>query len=130
MKVVFLSGPYFGDSQPATIEANIQEARQWALAMARKRVGFFCPHLNSAHFGSEPGVPDEAWFLEMCLSVLLGCDALLAMPRWRESKGARVEMKRPSEWVCGSLCRRASRHSTSGLTRWTNGSWGRLREAR
>ncbi len=46
-----------------------------------------CPHKNTALFGGVPGCPDQVW-LEGDCEMLLRCDAVFAIPGWRDSSGA------------------------------------------
>ena len=47
-----------------------------------------CPHLNSRNFQGE--LPDDAW-LEGDLVLLEKCDAILLVPNWNVSQGAKAE---------------------------------------
>lgn len=87
---VYIAGPYRADSYTA-IEANINEAREWAAKLAQSGIPFVCPHLNSAHFEAiTPDVPPEFW-LAMYLRILESASAMLLLPSWGESVGTQTE---------------------------------------
>ncbi len=90
LKLVFIAGPYFGDGQTATIEANIQQAERYAIALANAGVGFFCPHLHTRHFGLKAQMGEE-FYHRLDFQYLLRSDAVLFLPQWRNSSGARRE---------------------------------------
>lgn len=95
---VYLAGPYRGKDALAhdhtvfcEIDAHINEARRWAARLAADSVPYFCPHLNSAHMEViAPTVPSNYW-LEMDLAILVEAKALMLLPGWRDSSGARAE---------------------------------------
>jgi hypothetical protein len=98
MRIVFIAGPYTGDGTPDVIERNIREAEQYAIALANLGIGFFCPHLHTAHFTSGKGAAaPEKFYYDLDMAFVEHCDALLAMPRWRESWGAPREVARAQE---------------------------------
>lgn len=87
--IVFVAGPYRAPTQEG-IDANIQAARDVAIALWRAGFGVFCPHLNSANMDSI--VPDEQ-FLNADLEILhKACDALVCVPGWESSEGAQGEV--------------------------------------
>ncbi len=95
--IVFISGPYQGQSHDGDsyleIEDNINEARHVAVYLAKKGLGFFCPHLNSAHFEvMAPEATVDYWY-DMDISILRGCDAIVLLPTWQSSKGAIAELE-------------------------------------
>ena len=90
MKIVYIAGPYTGKSYKE-IDNNIANARKWAVKLAEYEIGFFCPHLNSAHFEEHaPGVPESFW-KELDIKLLKACDAVLVIEGWERSKGAQTE---------------------------------------
>ena len=92
MKMVFIAGPYSGPAYLA-IDRNIAAAREAAVFLAYHDIGFFCPHLNSAHFECiTPDVAPEFWY-ELGLRLLEGCDAVLLLEGWKRSKGTKGEIK-------------------------------------
>ena len=91
MKFVYIAGPYSGPEY-LTIDRHISNARQAAAWCAEHDIGYFCPHLNSAHFDAiVPDVP-VGWWYDMDLHFLAACEAILVLPGWRESNGTLVEL--------------------------------------
>jgi len=95
MKIVYIAGPYMGKTHDSysyhEIERNIGAAREAAAALVREGYGFFCPHLNSAHFEViTPEVEADFW-RDMDLCLLKAADAVLMLPRWESSRGAGAE---------------------------------------
>ena len=88
MKIVFIAGPYTAPTVEGRA-ANIAQAELYARALARVGIGFVCPHLNTAHFDEENSYD---FFLEMTVALMLRCDAVLALPSWVHSNGARIEV--------------------------------------
>lgn len=94
MKIVYIAGPY---GNPKTgyhkIDRNIAQAREAADWLANLGgIGYFCPHLNSAHFEViAPDVDNDYW-LEMDKEILRRCDAILMIQDWNISKGAMAEL--------------------------------------
>ena len=83
-------GPHTWESY-CDIDTNINESRRWSIRLAQDGIPFFSPHLNSAHFESfAPDVPPDYW-LNMDLQLLQFADAVLLLPNWRLSSGAKAE---------------------------------------
>lgn len=92
MKIVLIAGPYGDFNSAEKIQQNIDHAAKYAEALAKRRIGFVCPHLNSAHFNVRtPEVPREFW-LSMYLQLVRVCDGVLAIPGWQQSAGAYAEV--------------------------------------
>ncbi len=92
--VLYISGPYSA-GYGRTVADNIAIARAHAEAAARKGWMPFTPHLNTAHFeASCPNVSHQEW-LAGDLAILdrldPARDAVLMLPRWILSRGAKVE---------------------------------------
>ncbi len=88
MKVIYIAGKYRG-STPWEVEQNIRAAeevaaRVWAMGMVA-----LCPHANSRHM---EGVATDEVFLAGTLELMRRCDAVLLVPNWRDSVGARAEV--------------------------------------
>lgn len=88
MKIVYLAGPYRGVN-PAETERNIRTAQRYAMALTEAGIGVYSPHLNTAHFD---GLQPDQFFLDHGLEMLRRCDALVVMPAWQLSEGARREV--------------------------------------
>jgi len=89
--IVYIAGPYTADSYRG-VDFNIEIARKAAVFLARHRIAYICPHLNSAHFDTAlPTIPYSYW-TNMYLELLRRCDAILLVGYWRNSKGTQVEI--------------------------------------
>ena len=92
--ILYLSGPY-SPVNGRTVAENIAVARAHAVAAARKGWFPFTPHLNTAHFEDFcPNVSHQEW-LDGDLTILRALShagvAVLLLPGWEQSKGARLE---------------------------------------
>lgn len=85
--LIYIAGPYRAPTAWGR-ERNIHEARRFGVMVARAGGYPVIPHSNTAHFDGE--APDELW-LAGTLELMWRCDAVLLMPRWEESIGARTE---------------------------------------
>lgn len=97
MKIVFIAGPYTGEGTFESIEKNIREAEKYQTALANQQVGFFCAHNHTEHFSSKKGAtPPEQFYYDLDFVFLKkATDAVLAMPGWKDSWGAKKEV----EWA-------------------------------
>ena len=88
MILVYTAGPYtLGDKA-----VNIHRAREIAMELWLKGYAVICPHTNSAWF-DEMCTVDYNTFLAGCLRMVEVADALLMLPGWTTSHGAKVERK-------------------------------------
>ena len=95
MKIVFIAGPYFGDGDSNKIEQNIREAEKYQIALANAGVGFFCAHNHTEHFEKKAKAPEDFYRKLDMLILQKAADAMIAIPGWERSKGARAEI----EWA-------------------------------
>lgn len=92
MKIVFIAGPYYGGGDLRNIDKNIREAESYAIALANRGVGFFVPHLHTARFELRT-IASEHYYKKLDMTFLQKlCDAVLAIPGWEKSRGARAEV--------------------------------------
>jgi hypothetical protein len=86
-KLVYVAGPFRG-ADHWQIAQNIRKAE--ALAWEVWSAGYvaICPHLNTIHF--QDSLPDDVW-LEGDLELVRRSDAVLMVPGWERSEGARAE---------------------------------------
>lgn len=95
MKIVYVAGPYTSP-HPDVMEARRERALAFGRHIeSRGRFVAFVPH---AHILEPRGAtPREVWKVAMskCLANLRRCDALVPMPGWEDSRGARMEV-----WLC------------------------------
>ncbi len=87
--VAYVSGPYRAPSE-SRVAANIQAAREIAMALWEMGLTVLCPHLNSAFMG---GVCPDDWFLAGDLVLLGRSDLLVLHPAWEDSTGSREEVQ-------------------------------------
>ncbi len=95
MKYIYIAGPYTGKHHDHRsyfeIAGNILDAAEMSSKLAKHGYGFFNPHMHSAHFESiVPEVKPPYWY-ELDMHFLMACDAILMLPSWGRSKGARLE---------------------------------------
>jgi len=97
MKIVFIAGPYNGDGSFESIEENIRKAEKYQIALADNLIGFFCAHNHTEHFNSGRGATaPEVFYYELDFEFLKRmANAVLAVPGWEKSWGARQEI----EWA-------------------------------
>ena len=86
--ICYIAGPYCAPTERGVIE-NIRAAEGVAIELARAGIGFVCPHLNSALC-----VAPNGFWLEMTMQLLARCDAVVFLPTWERSAGARAERDR------------------------------------
>ena len=89
MKVIFIAGPYRADSQ-YQVGKHIRAAENAAQMVWMWGGVALCPHLNTALFEGLPGTDDDTW-LQGTMELLRRCDAVLMVPGWPNSEGAKAE---------------------------------------
>ena len=89
MKVVYIAGKYSGPN-PWAVEQNIRAAEDVAARVIQLGMMPLCPHKNTAHM---EGLADDEFFLAGTMELLRRCDAVLCVPNWGSSAGARAEVE-------------------------------------
>lgn len=89
MLLVYVAGRFSAPTR-AGVEANIAKAVDVALSVATAGAFPVTPHANTAHPDFEKLQPYEFW-IDGTLELLRRCDAVLMVPGWEESRGARGE---------------------------------------
>lgn len=87
MKVIYIAGPFRGRTA-WEVEKNIRNAETVALAVWKAGAVALCPHTNTRFFDGEGS--DLMW-LNGTAELLRRSDAILLIPGWRSSAGARME---------------------------------------
>lgn len=87
MKIIYVAGPYRGDTA-----ANIQRAREASIRLWG--MGFYCitPHLNTGGFHIDGTAPEEV-YLAGYLEIVKRCDAMVLLTGWQKSSGTRSELE-------------------------------------
>ena len=93
MKVVYISGPFVGDGTKKSIEQNIQRAKEYATVLANKKIGIFCPHLYNLDLDEKDLTKRQRYFYDLDGELLVRSDAVVVLPDWEKSFGARHEIK-------------------------------------
>jgi hypothetical protein len=89
MGIIYTAGPY-RPGHGRTVADNIAVARKVAIELWRMGHFALCPHLNTANFEEDAELPDE-YYLDGDLKALARCDAVVMLPTWTESEGAKGE---------------------------------------
>lgn len=90
MKVVYIAGKFRAPTHWGVVE-NVRRAEAVALDVWSLGAAALCPHLNTANF--DGALPDEAW-LSGTMALMERCDAVMLVPGWLDSEGARAERTR------------------------------------
>jgi hypothetical protein len=89
--IVYVAGPYRARTV-AGIARNIARAREVAERVWKAGHVALCPHLNSAFMDGL--LPDgDGAFLRGGIELLKRCDAVILVPRWRDSIGTQEEIR-------------------------------------
>lgn len=97
MKLVYTAGPFRGKTA-WDVESNVRVAENYALCIARLGAMPVCPHANTRFFH---GQIDEQFWVYGTLRLLEVCDAMVLIPGWERSVGARGERARFEKWGRG-----------------------------
>lgn len=102
MKYVYIAGPYTGPTHDHrsyyAIDDHIRQAAAAAKMFAEAGVGYFCPHLHSAHFEViAPEVSPQFWY-ELDIHFMEKCGAIVMLDGWEGSSGSKKEIALMREW--------------------------------
>ena len=89
--IVYISGAYSNGDR----EENVARARRVAIELLKRGLTPLCPHTHYHNFDHE-GVDYDA-IIRADVELLLRCDAVLMLPGWQTSNGAKIEHKRAIE---------------------------------
>jgi nucleoside 2-deoxyribosyltransferase len=89
VKIIYIAGKYRGPNAWA-VEQNIRAAEEVAAKVWAAGLVALCPHANARHMLE--GVCSEEHALAGTLELMRRCDAVVLVPNWRDSAGARAEV--------------------------------------
>ncbi len=92
MRMIYVAGPYRPHTlrlEQFALEENIMKASKAAYLLWEKGWAVICPHMNTAYY---EGLPDQVW-LDGDIEILSRCDAIYMLDTWKNSQGARNELK-------------------------------------
>ncbi len=73
------------------VETNIRLAESYSIELWNRGYKVFCPHLNTRHFEVKAKAQEQA-YKKFDMMMLRTCDAVLALPNWKTSVGAKEEI--------------------------------------
>lgn len=88
IKRVYIAGPYTGDTRWEQ-EENVRRAEAMGYQVALLGAYPVIPHANTRHYFSD-AQPPTFWY-EATMDELQTCHALMMVPGWSSSKGAKAE---------------------------------------
>ena len=83
--LIYLAGPYRGNT-----EENIRIADEVSRELWAKGHYVICPHKNSSGFEHDTRISIEH-ILNGDIFMLSKCDAIVILPNWDQSEGAKIE---------------------------------------
>jgi len=90
MPLLYIAGPYSSPDPIHGVEQNVSRASAIALEAWRAGWAVICPHKNTYPFHHCADIPESVW-LAGDIAMLVKCDAILMIPGWFHSAGARGE---------------------------------------
>ncbi len=86
--IIYIAGPYSANTKEEVI-SNIARARIVAHDLWEAGYPTICPHMNTAEFDDI----NKSIFYAGDLEILEKCDAVVLLPHWKTSMGARMEVQ-------------------------------------
>jgi len=93
---IYVAGPYTAPTREQ-VDVNIARASEATAVLLRKGHYPFSPINMTAHFDELYPDIDKDTYIKSDLKWLELCDAILLLPGWQESEGAKLEYKRAEE---------------------------------
>ncbi len=104
--LLYISGRYSAATL-AERQENIAKARACAGELWTRGHAVICPHLNTANFEDDFPAIDYDAYIAGDLLLVERCDAVVMLPGWEQSKGAKIERTHAEkegipvyEWPC------------------------------
>ncbi len=99
MKIVFIAGQLttgWDGKDRKFIENRVREAEKYQIALINAGIGCFCAHAHTSFHHEKGSTAPEEFYYELDSEFLKrSADAVLAMPGWDKSRGAKKEV----EWA-------------------------------
>ena len=89
--IIFIAGAYMS-SEPSNINKNIKLAEQHSIELWNRGYKVFCPHLNTQNFEVKSEAKEDA-YKEFDMIMLQCCDAIFALPSWKDISVANEEIE-------------------------------------
>ena len=97
MKIVYISGAIVGSANQGNvkelIKKNTELAKEYANALASKKIGVFCPHSYDLNPDLKDLTERQRYFYDLDTEFLINSHAIAFLPNWKDSFGARQEEK-------------------------------------
>ena len=97
MKIIFIAGPLTSGwdwKDREFLEKRIKEAEKFQIKLINSKIGCFCAHTHTSFHHEKGSEASEEFYKKMDFEFLKRmADAVLAMPKWEESSGAKEEIK-------------------------------------